>query len=182
MPPHLRHTLLFGGILRLTSATRRSGQPSDTRRHGGSGDGPGPRWLMIRVSSNPARRTVPSNSVRGSTRPTPVAPVERNGFGGRWVVVVRCSTFRPLFRAYPTRAPVPRPTRTSRKSRGVTRDESADRGGRPAGPHPSESQTLESGIEMTVAHCCSADLGGEPEMAAFVDESGGEFVGDREAT
>jgi len=35
---------------------------------------------------------------------------------------------------------------------------------------------------MTVAHCCSADLGGEPEMVAFVDESGGEFVGDREAT
>jgi hypothetical protein len=35
---------------------------------------------------------------------------------------------------------------------------------------------------MTVAHCCSADLGAEPEMAAFVDESGGEFVGDREAT
>jgi hypothetical protein len=49
-------------------------------------------------------------------------------------------------------------------------------------PTPSESQTLESGIEMTVAHCCSADLGGEPNMVAFVDESGGEFVGDREAT
>jgi hypothetical protein len=34
---------------------------------------------------------------------------------------------------------------------------------------------------MTVAYCCFADLGGEPKMVAFVDESGGEFVGDREA-
>jgi hypothetical protein len=112
----------------------------------------------------------------------PGMPDRAERFGGGWVVVVRCSTFRPLFSAYPTRAPAPRPTRTSRKSRGVTRDESADCGGSPAGPHPSESQTLESCIEMTFAYCCFADLGGEPKIIAFVDESGGEFVGDREAT
>jgi hypothetical protein len=52
------------------------------------------------------------------------------------------------------------------------------------GPNASERQPPESGIEMIVAHCSFADLGGEPKMPACMDgntDSGRGFVGDREA-
>jgi hypothetical protein len=67
---------------------------------------------------------------------------------------------------------------------GFTRAKAPTAAGGLPGPDASESQPPESSIEMTVAHGCFADLGGEPKMPARIYEdtdSGRGFVGDREA-